>query len=144
MADTRIVALKDGAFEHQGVHFRGMAGRDKADAVMLEQGYVPCTPWESGERKYVTDPAAMQAREGRRILDAWVEQWNLRGVHGLPQGQRPTLESLAATGGKYVPPLSPSERLAAMSPEDREAYDAERAEYNRRYVEGRDRPGGER
>jgi hypothetical protein len=141
MADTRIVVLKDGAFEYQGVHFRGMAGRDKADAVMLAQGFVPCTPWEGGERKYQADPTAMQAREGRKILDAAIEQWNLRGVRGLPQGPRPTLESLTAAGGRYVHPLSDAEKIAAMTDEERAEWQAKRDAWNDRFAEGRERPG---
>jgi hypothetical protein len=108
---------------------------------MLEQGYVPCTAWESGERKYVADPAAMQARQGRETLDAAILQWNLRGVHGLPQGARPTFESLTAAGGRYIPPMSDAERIAAMTPEEREARDAARKEWDDRFVEGRERPG---
>ena len=141
MADTRIIRIKNGGYESRLedgsiVTFRGKAGRLRAEADALADGYVPAPgdQWEDGERLFVADEHAMAAARGRKVVDAAVEAWRVAGVSGKRTGPRPdavsVMANLEAGLPAYRPLLSDQEveqaRREALGDQGREAEDRER------------------
>ncbi|MGO9964465.1 MAG: hypothetical protein ACLPUG_13705 [Acidimicrobiales bacterium] len=146
MAERIIRGLRDGAFiaklpDGSEIAFRGLAAKLKCDEVQAAAGYKPVGDWQDGERQYELDPTLVQAAQGRKALDEAIRQYNERQVRGLPAGPRPTYESLTAAGGRYVPPMSEAEKIAAMTDEEKAEWQAKRDEWNARFKEGIERPG---